>query len=267
MLTLDTKTPATKIKKTLTSQSIFTIYPMKINLDFSKNINTLKWIGLILMTLDHINKYIPSISNAIIFDAGRLVMPLFAFILAYNLNRNDSESNQKNRHYRTIRRLFFFGIVATPAYICGDINHNPFVLNILFLLLGCSILDLILKDKKNLSKLQFYSWLLTTLFLTSLLCEFWLFGVLVFLSSRQFILKTNLASFLWWTITILGLSLVNQNNFALIAIPLILCCSFFKFIPWLENFGTQKNHRLFFYAYYPAHLSVIVAIAYFLPIK
>lgn len=51
------------------------------------SIELLKWLALILMTGDHINKYLLDYSNDILFNMGRLVLPIFVFVLAYNLTR------------------------------------------------------------------------------------------------------------------------------------------------------------------------------------
>ena len=53
-------------------------------------IEALKWLGVVLMTLDHINKYFFNETLPGIFALGRLTMPIFGFVLAYNLARPGS---------------------------------------------------------------------------------------------------------------------------------------------------------------------------------
>ncbi|MBK7549911.1 MAG: hypothetical protein IPI20_19875 [Rhodoferax sp.] len=50
-------------------------------------LEALKWLALVLMTGDHVNKYVLADSLPGLFELGRLAMPLFMFVLAYNLAR------------------------------------------------------------------------------------------------------------------------------------------------------------------------------------
>ena len=50
-------------------------------------VEILKWTAAALMVGDHINKYLLHGSEPLLFDAGRLAMPLFAIVLGYNLAR------------------------------------------------------------------------------------------------------------------------------------------------------------------------------------
>ncbi len=50
-------------------------------------LKALEWIGLLLMTGDHVNKYLLNDTVPLLFDADRAVMPIFAFVLAFNLAR------------------------------------------------------------------------------------------------------------------------------------------------------------------------------------
>ena len=53
-------------------------------------LEALKWLGIGLMTLDHMNKFLNGGQSAFIFDLGRIALPLFGFVLAYNLARPGS---------------------------------------------------------------------------------------------------------------------------------------------------------------------------------
>ena len=50
----------------------------------------MKWLGLILMTADHAQKYglMPTVPG--VYEAGRMAFPLFGIVLAYNLARVQS---------------------------------------------------------------------------------------------------------------------------------------------------------------------------------
>jgi len=47
----------------------------------------LKWLALVLMVLDHVNKYLYNDALLWVFPIARLSFPLFGFVLAYNLAR------------------------------------------------------------------------------------------------------------------------------------------------------------------------------------
>lgn len=47
------------------------------------SLELLKWIALVLMTGDHVNKFLLSSSNVVLFSLGRTVLPIFIFVLAY----------------------------------------------------------------------------------------------------------------------------------------------------------------------------------------
>ena len=97
-------------------------------------IEALKGLALVLMTLDHINKYLFAEKLPFIFEAGRLAMPLFVFVLAYNLARPGTR--ERGGFIRTIKRLALFGALATPAFIgLGGLVAGWWPLNIMFALL------------------------------------------------------------------------------------------------------------------------------------
>ncbi len=97
-------------------------------------LEALKWLGLIAMTGDHVDKYLFNGTNDVLFDAGRLAMPLFAFVLAYNLARPNTL--ERGVYGRTMRRLAITGLCATPAFVAlGGLWHGWWPGNILFSLL------------------------------------------------------------------------------------------------------------------------------------
>jgi hypothetical protein len=93
-------------------------------------LEALKWLGMVLMALDHVNKYLLGESSAVLFNLGRMVMPLFGFVLMYNLARPGALA--AGVHVRVMRRLLAFGALSTPAF-AALVGWWP--LNILFMLL------------------------------------------------------------------------------------------------------------------------------------
>ncbi|MFN7835813.1 MAG: TraX family protein [Burkholderiaceae bacterium] len=97
-------------------------------------LEALKWLGLVLMTCDHVNKYLLNDTMPVLFDLGRLVAPLFVFVLAFNLARPDTAL--RGVYQRTMARLATFGLLATPAFVAlGGLFAGWWPLNILFTLL------------------------------------------------------------------------------------------------------------------------------------
>ena len=80
-------------------------------------VEALKWIALALMTGDHVNKYLFNGTLPFLFEAGRLALPLFVFVLGYNLARPGAF--ERGAYTRTMKRLAVFGAVASVPFIAG----------------------------------------------------------------------------------------------------------------------------------------------------
>lgn len=78
-------------------------------------VEAMKWLGLVLMTADHAQKYgmIPAVSG--IYEAGRLALPLFGIVLAYNLARVRSQDLAV--YVRVLTRLLFCCAIASIPFI------------------------------------------------------------------------------------------------------------------------------------------------------
>lgn len=112
-------------------------------------LEAIKWIALILMTGDHVNKYLFNGTKEWLFDCGRLAMPLFVFVLAYNLARPDTLA--RCVYHRTIWRLFFVGCLATPPFIAlGNVLYGWWPFNIMFTLAATAGV-LLLLDRGSMS--------------------------------------------------------------------------------------------------------------------
>jgi TraX protein len=80
----------------------------------SGTLEALKCLALLLMTLDHVNKHLLHGSVPELFAAGRLALPLFGFVLGYNLARPGALAS--GIFSRTARRLASFGTIATIPF-------------------------------------------------------------------------------------------------------------------------------------------------------
>ncbi|MCP8688043.1 TraX family protein [Marinobacterium sp. OS208] len=205
-------------------------------------IEALKWLALILMTGDHLNRFLFNGTVPALFELGRLALPIFVFVLAYNLARPGQL--ERGTYPRTMQRLAVFGALASVPFIAlGDLQHAGWwPLNVLFSLLALTaILYLIERNDRVTAGVLFmvagslveYSWLGLSL------------GVAVWFYCKRPSAPAAVATLL----ACASLWLSNGNHWALAAIPLILAATRLNLqLPRL---------RWAFYAYYPLHLGLI----------
>ena len=111
------------------------------------SIEALKWLALLLMTGDHVNKYLLNGANPLLFNMGRMALPIFCFVLAYNLARPDTL--QRGIYGRTMTRLTLFGLAATPAFLAlGGLWAGWWPLNVMFTLLAATAVPVRLVTEK-----------------------------------------------------------------------------------------------------------------------
>jgi hypothetical protein len=207
-------------------------------------IESLKWIALLLMTGDHINKYLFNGTLPVLFEAGRLAMPLFVFVLAYNLARPSAFC--RGVYLRTIARMAAFAALASiPFMALGGLVAGWWPLNILFTLLTItSTLYLV-----ELGTPASYTAAALTFLVSGALVEFsWpplIFGLAVWWYCN----RPNWIPLALALSSIASLWVVNGNLWALAAIPVVVLASCFDLrIP---------RRRWAFYTYYPLHLAAL----------
>ncbi|MFH0784666.1 MAG: TraX family protein [Pseudomonadota bacterium] len=228
---------------TLKSKQDLIVLPLLVLSDGT--VEALKWLGLILMTGDHVNKYLFNSTLPVLFETGRLALPLFVFVLAYNLARPDAL--EFGIYRRTMIRLVVFGGFAAPAFIAlGSLRFGGvWPLNIMFTLLAFTATACLVEKGR------------------------------IFTAGLVFLAGGGLGEFLWpavafglaiWSyrkrpswiaaaialIACATLWFINHNVWALAALPVILMATRFDLrVPRL---------RLLFYGYYPLHLALLLLI-------
>lgn len=208
----------------------------------------LKWLALLLMLGDHVNKYLLAGSQVWMYNLGRISMPLFIFVLGYNLARYGN--SQPDVYRSTAFRLFGFGVLAMPAYaalgaIFGVLAGGWWPLNMMFTLLAAVVVAWLL-DKggrwPTIGACLVFVW-------GGALGEYWWPAVAACLYVWAYFRKPGVGYLLGFVVCLAVLQLINGNAWALCAVPLIAAARAWR---W-----PLPRVKWFFYAFYPAHLSAI----------
>ena len=216
----------------------------------SGTIELLKWLALVLMTLDHVNKYFFAEKLPGLFELGRLAMPLFGFVFAYNLARPGALETAAL--LRTAKRLSVAGLAASPFFMAlGGLAYGWWPLNIMFMLLVAAV-TLHLVEKGGNARLA----AVAVFLIGGAFVEFWWFGLAFCLCAWWYCKYPNKKALVAWFIATALLYVVNRNLWAFAAIPVILAA------PMLKVEAPRFKHL--FYVYYPAHLALLLAASYLL---
>jgi len=221
----------------------------------------LKLLAALSMLIDHYNKFINPDYSQFMFSVGRLALPIFVFVMAFNLSRTESDKMPS-----ITLRLFLFGLMAIPAYnsMGGTILGGWWPLNVLFLLASLALVVYLLSVPTMSTWLRYASRILAALLflLSGALVEFFWVGLglgltawrLFFLFSRSENHHSGLGEFAFLALAsavfVTLLCLINGNAWVLAAIPIVLV------VLWLPV-GKLPRGKWFFYGFYPAHLWVL----------
>lgn len=227
------------------------IAPLKLH---SGTVEGLKWLALASMTVDHIGKHLLD-GAPWAFGVGRLALPLFFFVLAYNLSREDRGDVSK----RSLYRLLAWGLASAP--ICIVLN-GWLPLNIMFTFALFA----------GLMCLRGGGWFSAAAGIV-LFCaggafvEYWWPGLAFGFACAAYCRRPSGGRMAMMCIAALGLTVVmalltvggtrnavlaNMNFWTLAALPVIFLAR--------DAVISIPRLRLVFYAYYPAHLAVLWAI-------
>lgn len=220
---------------------------------YNKPMNTklLKWIALILMTIDHIGVHL--ITNESLYLAcrviGRGAFPLYAFMLV-----NGFIHTKNMRKY--FLRLFSIALLIELTYLILYLNggDNFLLSNNIFITLTAALLGLIaITNNKQYNKALIFPIIITTYYLNFDGSLYALFMVLGFYIFKELHFKI--------------LFLVGLNALFIFTdlMPTYQWASvLFMFILYFYNNQYGKVNRLFHYLYYPGHILVILLIKYFI---
>jgi TraX protein len=207
-------------------------------------VEALKWLALSLMTGDHINKYLFNGTMPVFFEAGRLALPVFVFILAYNLARPGSF--ERGVYVRMARRLALFGALASAPFIAlGGLSAGWWPLNVLFTLLVVTTCAYLVQKGGRLH--LFVAGLV--FLLGGGLVEFCWPGAALGLAVWSYCKQPTWTSAAVALVACAALWFINRNLWALASLPLLLVASRVD-LP-------MPRLRWAFYAYYPLHLAAL----------
>jgi len=214
----------------------------------SGTMEAVKWLAVILMAMDHVNRLLLNWSHPFMFYAGRSAMPLFVFILAYNLAQPQARENGAAR--RVLERLLPIAVISSLPYL--ELNMETlgfFPLNILFTLAIGTVLVMLLEHP---------TWpqliLAAVLFAaTGKFVDYGWSGIGLFVSVWYFFRGPSLwrGAIVLLVLILMGV-VANGNQWALVAVP-ILGLSFYLRLP-------VKRIKYALYYFYPVHLMVIAVL-------
>ena len=214
----------------------------------SGTLEALKWLALLLMTLDHVNKHLLHASVPELFAAGRLALPLFGFVLGYNLARPGALAS--GGYSRTARRLAFFGSIATIPFIAlGGLGWGWWPFNIMATLLVATLCAWLI-EVGGPARLASAG---VVFIVGGALVEFWWPGLAACLLAWSYCRRPSWLTLALWAGGLASLYVINRNLWALAALALIFS------VGQIEM--NLPRGRLGFYVYYPAHLALLWGLA------
>ena len=214
-------------------------------------IEALKWLAVILMVIDHTNKYLANASFRWAFDAGRVCLPLFCFVLAYNLTRVGVLEDGGYR--RVMKRTALVGTIATPIFILlGGLGLGWWPLNIMFTLCVATLMLFFVARRGRLNM----TYAVLVFVIGGIFVEYWWFALGMVLACWAFCNKPGAGSFVLVLIATAALYAVNRNFWAFAALPIIALAPFITI--------SAPRMRNLFYIVYPLHLAVLLGVRAYL---
>lgn len=199
------------------------------------SVETLKWLALVLMVLDHVNTYLLSGSVPWMFDAGRTVMPVFSMVLAYNLAHA-----APGAAWRTAGRTLAFGFLATPAF--WALRGGWWPLNIMFALAASAAAIGLLEQQRTKAVLALAA-------AAGMVVEFWWPAIGATVAAWFFWRALTWRPAAAWVLCLLLLTPVNGSFWAFAAVPMVALVVPLKIHP--------TRVRWIFYFAYPLHLTIL----------
>lgn len=206
-----------------------------------------KCIGLVAMTIDHVNTYLLHGGHAWMYQVGRLAMPLFAIALAARLAAPEA-LQAGGRAQRMTARLTAFGLAAQiPFTLLRGGPWPPTLLNTMLLLLLVVMFLRLHASEKRSHRIGAWIWLLVG----GAAVEFWWIGAAVILAVRAWLADPSARSAIATGCAFAALCVLTRSLVPLLAPAIVYGLA--------RGRVAAPRAQLVFYCYYPLHLAVLLA--------
>lgn len=208
----------------------------------------LKWAAVVLMTIDHINKFLLAASHPWMFWLGRLAMPIFTAVLAYNLARPGAR--EKGIYKRTLGRLLLIGALTSAIFveIGGTVENSGWPLNIMFLFAAIVACVWLIEIGSFGAKAA----MVVVFVVGGFLAEYLWFGIGFGIAIWSYSKRPSWTAAIFAVVLCATLNLMDNVYWSLLALPLLFLA------PRIDL--RVPRLRFAFYAYYPLHLAAIWVI-------
>lgn len=204
----------------------------------------LKLVALVLMVVDHVDWLLFDSALGLHDTVGRIVFPIFGWLLAYNLAQIPATAYRV--HERILTRLVIFGVLAFAPYVI--LRDAVFPLNIMFTL--AAFVGVVTLINRGLWFLAAFVCLIA-----HFVVDYQWPGLLLMLgvwAGYQY----RIAPVLLALPGLVGLYLVNGSHAAMLALPVLMVASTLDL--------KAPRWQALFYVAYPVHLVVLAVIAAFM---
>jgi type-F conjugative transfer system pilin acetylase TraX len=222
--------------------------------------DVLKCVALIAMLIDHMNDILLSPSSLLLYAVGRMAMPLFALVFAFNM------AKQPGRSRELAKRQWKWAIITQPVFAFAFYGHQPwYALNILFVFAVCSQIVAWVYSRTKYCRTK--SILLIAIFVWPLsLASYGLAGIAFVLISVLVLASVTPRTevLLLWVISLIclnaaSLSVASLQTVVVFAIIPTLCLPLFvmTLTDSIKAKGKRFLPRQSFYWLYSGHLLIL----------
>ena len=200
----------------------------------------LKWIALVLMTGDHVNKVLLDGAYPWLTDVARVVFPIFAIVFVYNLRLQE----EGDHGLRAATRVAIAGLVVQPLHAWAFGYWLP--LNVLLSLSAGAFVCWLFSRGRWLPALLLWAF-------AGLWVDYSWWGIAVMAAAMTVFRPGQDRSIFLLPLAVASLAFINGNFWALASLPLI---GLFARVP-----GNFPRWRWTFLGYYGVHLAILAILA------